>query len=456
MATEPHRYEAGVRTGVLFERHGRMVLGFCRVLLRDVDEAADAAQQTFVDAHRALLGGTAVHDDAAWLAAIARNECRTRIVARMTEPLAVAYDDLVEAAGAAAPEEYEVLSDDVRRALAELPGQQREAVVLRDLYGLRYREVGAVLGLSRPAVESVLFRARRRLRTRLRPVAGSLVVPVGLRDSLAQMVPGFAGGEGGAAVVGAAGATGLLVKLGSGPVAAKLAAGAVAVGAGGGSLAVALDDRDRGGPSGTATTRVTQRAVVEAAASAAAAADRRRGRSAVAMGDPTGSGSRSDHGSSGPGDDPSSSGPGSGPREAADAMDDSGGSGPGTSGPESGSSRSGSGSGQPEDAARDADPAADDESHGEGTSGSATSGPGSGGSSSGESGSGRDGQPGLIPTLSGSEDSTGSGQGSGSSGSGSSSAPTSSGSGSGPGSAGDTPAVEDSGSGSSGSGAGDD
>jgi hypothetical protein len=144
-----------------------------------------------------------------------------------------------------------VLSNDVRRALAELPEQQREAVVLRDVYGLRYREVGVVLGLSLPAVESLLFRARRRLRTRLRPAGGSLVIPMALRDNLAQTLPGFCAGEGGAAVVGAAGAAGVLVKLSSGPIAVKLTAGAVAIGAGGGSLSVVHRGRGRRSPVGS-------------------------------------------------------------------------------------------------------------------------------------------------------------------------------------------------------------
>ena len=216
-ARRPPEEAVGARTRALFERHGRMVLGLCRVLLRDSFEAEDAAQQTFVNAHRALLAGARVRDDAAWLAAIARNECRARIVQRMRQPLALSYDDLVEVAGTAATEEPAELSDDLRRALAELPERQREAVVLRDVYGLRYREVGAALGLSRPAVESLLFRARRRLRVRLRPAAGVLVLPVALRESLAQALPGFAAAGGGSAAVGgAAGATGLMVKVGGG------------------------------------------------------------------------------------------------------------------------------------------------------------------------------------------------------------------------------------------------
>ena len=56
----PPEEAVGARTRALFERHGRMVLGLCRVLLRDPFEAEDAAQQTFVNAHRALVGGARV------------------------------------------------------------------------------------------------------------------------------------------------------------------------------------------------------------------------------------------------------------------------------------------------------------------------------------------------------------------------------------------------------------
>ena len=78
---------AGTYVGELFAEHGRMVLGLCRLLLRDPVEAEDAAQQVFVSAHHALLRGSVPRDSAAWMAAIARNECRSRIRACMGEPL---------------------------------------------------------------------------------------------------------------------------------------------------------------------------------------------------------------------------------------------------------------------------------------------------------------------------------------------------------------------------------
>ena len=61
-----------------------MVLGLCRLLLRNPVEAEDAAQQVFLSAHQAILRGSAPRDEAAWVVAIARNECRARIRARMT------------------------------------------------------------------------------------------------------------------------------------------------------------------------------------------------------------------------------------------------------------------------------------------------------------------------------------------------------------------------------------
>ena len=65
-----------------------MVYGVCRLILRDPIDAEDAAQQTFLSAYRGLLAGQEPRDPSAWLGTIARNECRSRLRARQTEPLA--------------------------------------------------------------------------------------------------------------------------------------------------------------------------------------------------------------------------------------------------------------------------------------------------------------------------------------------------------------------------------
>ena len=218
--------ETAARVAELFERHGRMVLGVCRTILRDVHEAEDATQQTFLSAHSALLRGASVRDSGAWIATIARNECRKRISAGMRNPLPVSPEDLVDLQSEADDLEERLRANELVEALAGLPERQREAVLLRYIYGLRYYEVSKALGLSLPATEALLFRARRQMRIRLRPAAAAvLVVPMSLRDGLASALPGFDFEAGAGAGAGLSG--GLIAKL-SAPTLAKIAMATVA------------------------------------------------------------------------------------------------------------------------------------------------------------------------------------------------------------------------------------
>ena len=65
-----------------------------------------------------------------------------------------------------------VQRDAIDRALAELPEEMREAVVLRDLHGLEYREIADALGIPVGTVESRIFRGRQRLRPLLQALRG--------------------------------------------------------------------------------------------------------------------------------------------------------------------------------------------------------------------------------------------------------------------------------------------
>ncbi len=228
VTTSPETFEArgdpdaGSRVAALYEAHGRTVLGLCRFLLRDATEAEDAAQQSFLSAYRSLLGGAVPREPAAWLAAIARNECWLRIKRRMREPLALHEVPSVQAD----PLEVAALNADfaaLRAGLEALSRPQREAFLLREFAGLSYSELAVALGVTEPAVDSLLFRARTSLRRALSAANGALV-PVALRDQLARLIPGFDQPT-----------VGTLAKLASLPIAAKLAAagaGAVLVVAG--------------------------------------------------------------------------------------------------------------------------------------------------------------------------------------------------------------------------------
>ena len=200
-----------------------MVLAVCRRLLPDTAEAEDAMQQTYVSAYRSLLAGSEPRRADVWLAAIARNECLDRIRTRMREPLAEhgrngrseAPDAL---AALIAGEELRALS----RSIEQLPAQQREALVLHEFCGLPYGEVAAAIGVSESAIGSLLFRARRSVRSAFRRGYAVLPLPE-IWNACAQLL-----------------ARGPAIKVAALPMVAKVGCGAVAVGLSAGAV-VAVD-----------------------------------------------------------------------------------------------------------------------------------------------------------------------------------------------------------------------
>lgn len=190
-----------------------MVLGLCRLLLRDPVEAEDATQQVFLSAQRAVARGSPPREPHAWLAEIARNECRLRMRERMREPLALPDlpTDLPDPLAAAI---RRTDLEAIWAAISSLPRRQRRALVLREVGGLSYRELGRALGVSQSSVESLLFRARRQVRALV-----LAATPLALRNDLGRLIPDFD-----------AGSAGLAARVGSLPVAVKLATAAVTVG----------------------------------------------------------------------------------------------------------------------------------------------------------------------------------------------------------------------------------
>lgn len=184
--------------------HRPFVVRLCRFMLRDADEGEDAAQQAFLHAYRAVSEGVRPRQTRAWLAEIARNECRSRIrsaaahpESHLSEQLEAGTPDLADAAA-----ERELV-EHLREELAGLPERQREALLLREIRGLSYSEVAATMDATGPAIESLLQRARRRLVQRL---VGPAFALEWLRNVFARLVP-----PGGTTEVATAGGAALVV-----------------------------------------------------------------------------------------------------------------------------------------------------------------------------------------------------------------------------------------------------
>jgi len=182
----------------LYREHRGRLVRLVERELRDHDDAEDVVQTAFLDAQRALEHGTIPRDPRAWLAAIALNAARRLRRRRLNaEPL---EDYAVQEASG---------MSEIREALANLPGEQRAAVLYRDVLGFSYGETAEQMGTSVSAVTMLLHRGRRRLRQTL----GAAVGGAGLWRWLRQGgTPQVAAVKGAAAVVAAAGlATGGMV-----------------------------------------------------------------------------------------------------------------------------------------------------------------------------------------------------------------------------------------------------
>jgi RNA polymerase sigma-70 factor (ECF subfamily) len=169
-------------------------------------DAEDAVQEVFLAAHRALLAGVVPRRPAAWLATIARHECWARSRARMSSPVAAGADATERATAYSSPDpSRDAELAELWNAIAELPQAQREALLLREIRGLSYDQLARHLALSRPSIRSLLERARRRIRLRLRDVhTGVSGIP--WVEAAARL---FAGGSNPAAPVARVAALGL-------------------------------------------------------------------------------------------------------------------------------------------------------------------------------------------------------------------------------------------------------
>lgn len=157
----------------LVEIHQHAVVGTVTKMLGNATEAEDVAQQVFVRVWRSAIRYQPSAKFTTWLFTITRNLVFNEIRRRQRKP-AVSLDEREEQqAGSVAtdgemkPDESALLAEletAVDTAIQRLPEKQRMAVILRRYQEMAYEDIGEILGLSLPAVKSLLFRARTQLR----------------------------------------------------------------------------------------------------------------------------------------------------------------------------------------------------------------------------------------------------------------------------------------------------
>ncbi|MBN9689036.1 MAG: sigma-70 family RNA polymerase sigma factor [Verrucomicrobia bacterium] len=163
----------------LMERHGGKLFHYLVRCLNDEHDAADLAQETFVNLYQSRARFDAGQKFSTWLYTIAGNLVKDRYRWRSRHPqvsLDADNDSTGESFRDALPQDGPTPTDDaqrqeraeaVRRAVATLPEELRQPLILAEYEERSHAEIGAILGCTAKAVETRIYRARQQLRASL-------------------------------------------------------------------------------------------------------------------------------------------------------------------------------------------------------------------------------------------------------------------------------------------------
>lgn len=170
--------QAGERRAIdeLLARYEAHIYRFGLRMCGDEEAAREVLQETMLAAFRNLPGFRGQAALSTWLYQIARSFCiKSRRHARPTSPV----DDAEPATepGPDAQLQAREIGAALARAIAALPPDQREALVLRDVEGLSAEQAAHVVGIEVGALKSRLHRARATLRAQLADVVASAPAP---------------------------------------------------------------------------------------------------------------------------------------------------------------------------------------------------------------------------------------------------------------------------------------
>jgi RNA polymerase sigma-70 factor (ECF subfamily) len=156
----------------LVRRHQSRMLNLAYRFSRDRQDAEELAQEIFFKAWRQARTFRGESMFSTWLYRLAVNTCLNHRQRKKTrpDPLPLPADLESGAEAAEAGSEARQRENLFNQAMAALPTRQKMALVLASFEAKSYEEIAAAMEVSVPAVESLLFRARRNLAEILRPL----------------------------------------------------------------------------------------------------------------------------------------------------------------------------------------------------------------------------------------------------------------------------------------------
>jgi RNA polymerase sigma factor (sigma-70 family) len=158
----------------LYSRYQRRIAGYVYGMVKDYGRAEDITQEVFVSALRRMRETERPIAFKPWIYEIAKNACIDAYRrGRRAEEVSLDADERLSASdygrlvatgpGPDAAVDTQQDLDHLCGAFGGLSDTHHQILVMRELEGLSYKDIGERMGMSRPAVESTLFRARKRL-----------------------------------------------------------------------------------------------------------------------------------------------------------------------------------------------------------------------------------------------------------------------------------------------------
>lgn len=170
---------------LLVLKYQRRVERLIARMVRDVDLVQDIAQEAFLNAYRGLAGYRGDAQFYTWLYRIAVNTAKKHLMDLKRDPVVTesALRGNAEDEDSPSPEQDAVapdtpesvlasrqIADAVNEALAGLPEELRQALVLREIEGLSYDEIALAMDSPIGTVRSRIFRAREAISERIKPM----------------------------------------------------------------------------------------------------------------------------------------------------------------------------------------------------------------------------------------------------------------------------------------------
>jgi len=155
----------------LYLRYQRRIAAYVYGMVHDYGRAEDITQDVFISALRRMRATDARIAFKPWIYEIAKNACidafrRSKRAEEVSYDVEDGAERLHLMSNGPTPDaavDTRMSLDHLRGAFGGLSEAHHQILVMRELEGLSYRQIGERLGMSRPSVESTLFRARRRL-----------------------------------------------------------------------------------------------------------------------------------------------------------------------------------------------------------------------------------------------------------------------------------------------------